>query len=161
MANTGRPPTALDDTGTGYAFILLGWVPPAVAAAVGGVIGALATGDVLVFVQAFIGGTIGGYITALVLLFTVGHSLSGNVGERVANVFLASVVAASFAAAIAMALLAADFEFNLDLDETTTQAIDIAFGLIVLGLMAVGLIALAVTVVRRLIRRVRRLLGHS
>ena len=159
MANMGRPPTALDDAGTAHAFILLGWVPPAVAATIGGVIGAFTTGDVLVFVQAVIGGTIGGYVTALVLLFTVGHSLAGNVGERAANAFLVSVVAASVAAAIAMALLAADFELNLDLDETTTQAIDIAFGLMVLGLLAVGLIALGVHLVRRLIRRVRRMLG--
>jgi biotin transporter BioY len=156
-----RPRTALDDTGTVHAFVLLGWIPPAIAAVVGGLIVAFATGDALAFVRATLVGTIAGYTMSLLLLVLVMSWFAEKVSERVANGLLVSVVVGSTATALAVVLIASGFGFNLVLDDSTTQTMNIALGLFVIGLMAIGLIALAVSVVRRVARRLRRMLGSS
>ena len=161
MAKPLRPPTALDDTGTVHAFIVLGWIPPAVAAVVGGVIVAFATGNVLAFFGVVLGGTLAGYATALVLLFTVGDLLAGLVGERVANAFLVSVVAVSVAAALAVAVSASGFEADPVLADSVAQAMTVAIGLaMMVAILVVGTGALIASV-RGWIRWVRRMLGGS
>ena len=98
--------TVLKDTGTGCALILLGWIPPLVAALISGVIVALRTGSLGDFAQVVIGGTLGGYVASVVTLFTVGHLLEQQgVGARVANAFLILVLIIGVAVAIALAVL--------------------------------------------------------
>ena len=130
-----RAPTALEDPGTGQAFLLLGWIPPAVAAVVGGVMVAFATGNPLALVGVALGGTVVGYITGLLVLFTFGGVLEG-VGERVANLFLVLVVAVSVAAALAVALAASGFEFDPALERTLTSV----GGLIVIVVLIGGVV---------------------
>ena len=108
----GRASTALDDPGTTQAFLFLGWIPPAVAAVVGGVIVAAATGNLGALLVVALGGTIVGYVAGLVVLFAGGGFLAGRVGERVANGFLVFVVAVSVAAALAVAVSASGVEFD-------------------------------------------------
>lgn len=153
MAKAVRPPTALDDTGTVHAFVLLGWVPPAVAAVVGGVMVAFATGNILALVGVALGGTVAGYVMSLALVFTVGYVLAGHVGERVANALLVSIVAVSVATALAVALSASGFEFDPVLVDSVTQAMTTALGLMVIGLLLIGFIGLVLSVLRRLGRR--------
>ena len=161
MAKPPRPPTALDDTGTVHAFFLLGWIPPAVAAIVGGVVVAFATGNVLAFFGVALGGTLAGYVAALVLIFTIGNALGGHVGERVANGFLVSVVAVSVAVALAVAVSASGFEFDPVLADSVAQAMTVAIGLVmVVAILVVGTGALIATI-RSWIRRVRRMVGGS
>jgi uncharacterized membrane protein len=141
MAKSTGPPTALDDAGAVQAFLFMGWLPPAAAAAVGGLIAAFATGSVLTFFGVVLGGTMAGYVTGLVLLFTVGNALSGRVGERVADAFLISVVVVSVVAALAVAVSASSFEFDPALVDSVTRAMTTVLGLVVIVLMAIGLIA--------------------
>ena len=114
-------PTALEDPGTGQAFFLLGWIPPAVAAVIGGVMVAFATGNPLAFVGVALGGTLVGYVTGLLVLFTFGGALEG-VGARVANLFLVLVVALSVAGALAVAFAASGFKLDPALERTLTSA---------------------------------------
>ena len=101
----GAEYTVLKDSGTGCALLLLGWIPPLVAALVSGVIVALRTGSLGDLAQVVIGGTLAGYIASLLSLFTVGHLLEQRgVGARVANAFLILVLVIGVAAAIAVAI---------------------------------------------------------
>ena len=156
MANTVRPPTALDDTGTVHAFVLLGWIPPAVAAIAGGVIVGIATGSVLTLVGVVLGGTVAGYVMSLALLFTVGYIFAGHVGERVANGLLVSIVAVSVVTALAVAVSASGVEFDPVLVDSVAQGMDISLGLAMIVLLVVGLVALAIKAVRRVARRMGR-----
>jgi hypothetical protein len=133
-----RASTALEDPGTAKAFLILGWIPPAVAAVVGGVIVAVATGNVLVLLGVALGGTLVGYVVGLVALFTVGWFLSPRVGKRVANVFLVLVVAVSVAASLAVAVAASGVEFDPVLVDSVERATTTVLGLTVIVIMIVG-----------------------
>ena len=99
----------LEDTGTFQAFILMGWILPAVTSLIAGVIVAFMTGSLGALVVIVIGGTLVGYIASLVVLFTVGHMLEQRgVGARVANAFLVIDVAVGVIAALVVAVLVAD-----------------------------------------------------
>src|SRR3954452_15760131 len=79
----------LEDPGTGQAFIFLGWIPPLISAAIGGVIVGLRTGSLGALAEVLIGGTLAGYIASLVILFSVGHSLEQRrAGSLIAKTFL-------------------------------------------------------------------------
>ncbi len=96
--------TVLEDTGTGCALLLLGWIPPLGAALVTGVIVAVRTGGLGALAAMLIGGTVAGYVASVITLFTVGHLLEQRgVGSRVANAFLILVLVIGVAAAIAVA----------------------------------------------------------
>lgn len=104
----GRPEdyTVLKDTGLSCALVLLGWIPPLVAAGVSGVIVALRTGSLGDLAQVLIGGTLFGYVASLITLFTVGHALEQEgVGARVANAFVIVVLVIGVAVAIAVAVM--------------------------------------------------------
>lgn len=92
--------TALEDPGTAQALIFLGWIPPLVTAAVGGVIVGLRTGSLGALILVLIGGTIAGYVASLVILFSVGHSLEQRgAGSLIAKAFLGFVLIVGVAAA--------------------------------------------------------------
>ena len=133
-----RASTALDDPGTTQAFLFLGWIPPAVAAVVGGVVVAFATGNALAFVGVALGGTLVGYVVALVVLFALGWVLAGRVGERVANLFLVLVVAVSVAAALAVAVAASRVEVDPVLVDSVERAATSVLGLAVIVMMIVA-----------------------
>jgi hypothetical protein len=91
---------ALEDPGTGQAFILLGWIPPLIIAAIGSVIVGLRTGSLGALAAVLIGGTVAGYIASLVILFTVGHSLEQRrAGSLMAKALIGLVVVVGIAAA--------------------------------------------------------------
>ena len=103
-SNQTQEPTALDDSGTGQALILMGWIPPLVTSLIAGVIVAFRTGSLGALVVVVIGGTLVGYIASLVVLFTFGHMLQqGGVGRRVANAFLVLDIAVGVGAALVIA----------------------------------------------------------
>ncbi len=137
-----RPPSsALDGDGTLYAFLFLGWIPPAVAAVVGGLIVAFATGNIFALVGVALVGTVVGYVACLAVLFTIGNLLAGRVGERVANGFLVLNVAFSVAAAlaVAVAVAASGFKFDPVLFDAVVQAMTTVLGLILIAGMIVAL----------------------
>ena len=101
----GARRTVLEDTGTGCAFLLLGWVPPLVAAVVGGVVVWLRTGSLGALGAVVVGGTLAGYVVSVLLLFSIGHLLEQQgVGHRVANAFVMFVLVFGVVAAIAVAI---------------------------------------------------------
>jgi hypothetical protein len=100
----GAESTVLEDTGTGCAVLLLGWIPPLGAALVTGVIVAVRTGGPAALGAMLIGGTVAGYVASVITLFTVGHVLEQRrVRARIANAFLILVLVIGVATAIAVA----------------------------------------------------------
>ena len=97
---------ALEDPGTAQAFILLGWIPPLITAAIGSVIVGLRTGSLGALAAVLIGGTLAGYIASLVILFTVGHSLEQRrAGSLMAKALIGLVVVVGIAAAFTVAIV--------------------------------------------------------
>ncbi len=97
--------TALEDPGTGQAFILLGWIPPLITAAIGSVIVGLRTGSLGALAAVLIGGTVAGYIASLVILFSVGHSLEQRgAGSLIAKAFVGLVLIVGVGAACWVAI---------------------------------------------------------
>ena len=97
--------SALEDPGTAQAFILLGWIPPLITAAIGGVIVGYRTGTLGALAVVVIGGTLAGYIASLVILFTFGHSLEqGRPSSPVAKAFLLFALLVGVAAACTVAV---------------------------------------------------------
>jgi hypothetical protein len=97
--------TALEDPGSAQAFIFLGWIPPLITAAIGGVVVGLRTGSLGALAAVLIGGTLAGYIATLVILFTVGHNLEqSRAGSLMAKAFVGFVLVVGVAAACWVAI---------------------------------------------------------
>jgi hypothetical protein len=53
--------TALEDSGTAQALLLMGWIPPAITALISGVVVAFRTGSLGALAVVVVGGTLVGY----------------------------------------------------------------------------------------------------
>lgn len=102
-----RPKTALDDTGTAYAALFVGWLPGGIAALVGASVVGIVTRDWTAVWVALLGGTLAGYVVCLTLVFVVGFRLSkSGISARAADRFVKVALWSGVPTALAIAALA-------------------------------------------------------
>jgi len=102
-----RPKTALDDTGTAYAALFVGWLPGGVAALVGASVVWIITRNWTAVWVALLGGALAGYAVCLTLVFVVGFRLSkSGISARTADRFVTLALLSGVPTALAIAALA-------------------------------------------------------
>lgn len=127
--------SALDDPGTTQIMLFVGWIPPAVAALIAGIIVAIRTGNLWALAVVAVGGTVVGHITSLTVLFTIGWYLQRRrVRGWAVRAFILIDVAVGVVAAVAIAILAS-IAIPLAL-----QATGVAIGFVVVVVVAVALL---------------------
>jgi hypothetical protein len=127
--------SALDDPGTTQILLFVGWIPPAVAASVSGIILAIRTGNLWALAVVAVGGTVVGYITSLTVLFTIGWYLQRRrVRGWAIRAFVFIDVAAGVVAAVAIGILAS-IAISLAL-----QATGVAIGFVVVVVVVIALL---------------------
>jgi hypothetical protein len=109
MSEAG-PRTILEDPGAAQLGCFLGWVPPAIAAVISGIVVGIASASLLAFAVVAVAGTVVGYVVCLVSLFTVGawfekRARLRRLGARAAEVVYWTMMLSGVPAAIAVALL--------------------------------------------------------